>query len=309
MSGFIGGGFGFGGADRIMILEADDRRLQPTWWELERPIYQETYRTRFWPRAAGLDGGILEAVWYEQPELAATGVHSPLIGGSGLVSGTLYVQLGKGQLVSIEGFNDVPTHIDLTSQRFSARSKGIFDVGPNPLDPYDSNEALLTAEGLGDGTLFIRADGDPGRDTYPLSEDVPVTVYTKPTHLVVTYSTGGEPYVPIPIDPDGPIATLSLPLNSTALVKMEGQDDDGNVTALKFQDWTPGSAAWTVTPDATNPSIALITPVSVGSGGLFMEAVGDANPGGGPAMTAWITIEITATAATHFVVSSAPVEL
>jgi len=290
------------------IIEATDRRLQPTWWELERPIYQETYRTRFWPRAAGLYGGILEGVWYEQPELAATGVHTPVIGGSVPVSGTLYVRLGTGQLVSIEGFNDVPTHIDLTSQRFAANSKGIFGVGPNPLDPYDSNEALITADGLGDGTLFIRADGDPGPNDYPLSVDVPVTVYPRANHLVVTYSTAGGPFIPIPTNPDGPIAILSLPLNSTALLKIEGRDDYDNVATLKNQDWT-GGGAWTVTPDATNRSIALITPVSIGSAGLFIEANSPDLPVPTLSLQTWMTIEIIATAATHMAVSSALVEL
>jgi len=293
-----------GGSD---IIEATDRRLQPTWWELERPIYQESYRTRFWPRAAGLAGGILEAIWYEQPELAASGTHSPVIGSPSAVTDTIYVRIGKGALVTIEGLDAAEAPVELEDQRFQAREINIFTVSTNPLDPANRDQALLTSVGLGRGTLFVRADGDPSDAESPVALDLTVEVLAGPaTHLVFYWQEQGQKPITLPQS----IGTVILPMGRTATLTVEGRDGNEGVVDLSDQLFVGSGTYFTVGVTA-NPNVVTVTPVGVGPYDPIVFTA-DSDPGPEDVeIIGIVAVRIVAGVpiATHFGVTSAPVDL
>jgi hypothetical protein len=242
---------------------------------------------------------------YLQPKTPSVRVsHYPAIGPSSVLSGSsLLVRLDRGLLITIEGFDDTSTHVDLDSQRFFSKDETIFTVGPNPNDPLNRNQALITPVSLGVATLAIRSDGDPNSNNAPLALDLTITVYAAAVSFLLTYA----------IPPDGrPIAVpfgafFEMSMNQTALLRVQGLDAFQSLAALSDQLFNASLTDKFTLEATTDPGAVLVHPVAPGSRGIDISADGD---GLGPEVVPLATsiiVTVKPSVATHMVASAATV--
>lgn len=197
-----------------------------------------------------------------------------------IASDTVWIPLGFYAVVVVAGRDATETERTIESVKGVSSNESVFTLPA--LTPFvvPAGSLYLDSVSVGTGTLTITADAAAANEQIP---DVPITdtltvvVYRVATQLVVYFTEAGstnELRVPVIAG----FVTLQLPINTTATIRVEGQDAAGTVvplTTVAFQ-MQGGEAHLVATAD---PAIVTLVPDTNGSGTFKVTADGDPSPG------------------------------
>lgn len=122
-----------------------------------------------------------------------------------------------------------------------------------------------------------------------------IEVYKVATRIVAYYQVAGSPHEMLASD-----EVIRVPFNQTATVRIEGQDEHGNVVPLSGIAWHEELAeTYTLSPPPPpDPQKRILTPILIGSDPLPINADGDPSPGTAPLFVS-LMVSVLDRTATH----------
>jgi hypothetical protein len=230
-----------------------------------------------------------------------------------LVGDTLHMQVGEYARVAMLGKDDGEAARDIEGQSFGPRPRvtlvdpseatnGVFVISDDV--PPDPNVVRVTAVGTGTADLIVGADADLDVPVLPLSRTVHVNVYAPASAIYIYFKVSGVSSEQLYFGTGG----ISVPIDRTAIIRLEGRDAQGNTVPLtnqvlcagfacsgtdRFHLVDNGNGTWTLFPDLTTEPFADLT----------AKAEGDPYRGGVPLLLT-SEIEIVQPWATHLVLSA-----
>lgn len=188
---------------------------------------------------------------------------------------TLYVQMGFRAVINVYGRDGNETVRDIESTTFASSDTSVFNVR------YDSDAdyGYVIPVSVGTGTLTIKSDAAAANEqepVVPITDTITVITYRVATRLVFYYTEAGstdELLVPVLAG----TTILQLPTNTTCTIRVEGQDDDGNVVPLSNVVFGVSGAGISIAATA-DPNAVTVTPLTNDISSVDVTADGDPSP-------------------------------
>lgn len=203
---------------------------------------------------------------------------------------TVYIPMGFAANLVVEGRVQAGDLGDLDAATFESSDTSIFIVGrvaPIELNPYNNTwtawEAQLVPRAVGTATLTITADVETQNEPYnmsvvPITDTLTVVVYRVATQLVFYFTEQGSTDE-LPANDGAGNPYLQIPKNKTATLRVEGQDDAGNVVPLSsvvFDSMGSGNYHFVATSDPNTYTVVPDGPA--GGSPATVSADGDPSP-------------------------------